>query len=160
MKTAQAKSNKKESSEISILVEEMTKVYHDSLKELLDKFQFGSKTRTYNKLKKYKDRDKKEHTKEEKTRHEKNSAYKMFLEALKQIGRPAMTREIASRFKLVHPTAPIPKNKKLFMQQLYNSASYLSKEGLILRSPVGKRMFEYSLNPKKVEEMEEVLSGK
>lgn len=116
----------------------MTKVYQNSLFELIEKLKGNSSTGI----------------KKLKTLHEaisvkptKENRYEMFLETLKQIGRPAMTKEIAGRFKHIHPNTSFSRNKKVFMQQLYNSASYLSKEGLINRTPVGKGSFEYSLKP-------------
>jgi len=44
------------------------------------------------------------------------------------------------------------------MQQIYSSASALSKEGLINRHPVGKRMFEYSLKPAKATKEEKQVA--
>ncbi len=118
------------------LVDGIVKIYEQSLVALLKELKIGTIGGTYSKLKKVK-------AIKEKAQPKKESGYKVFLDVLKHIGRPAMTREIASRLKIVHPE--IKMSKKLLMQQLYNSASFLSKEGKIDRNPVGKRMFEYSL---------------
>lgn len=76
----------------------------------------------------------------------KPSGEKIFLAGLENMGRPAMTFEIGNRLRKVNPDAKkFARNKKDFMQMLYNSASSLSKAGLIVRKPVGKRTFEYSL---------------
>jgi hypothetical protein len=69
-----------------------------------------------------------------------------FIEALEQIGRPAMTQEIAARLKHMHPKfKSLSRDKKNFMQIVYSSASHLVKEKQISRKPVGKRSYEYSL---------------
>ncbi len=118
------------------LVDGILKIYEKSLVSLLKQFNIGEIGGTYSKLKKVSKPGEKEAPKKE-------AAYDVFIDVLKHIGRPAMTREIASRLKIVHPEIKMP--KKVLMQQLYNSASFLSKEGKINRHPVGKRMFEYSL---------------
>lgn len=70
----------------------------------------------------------------------------VFLEALKKIGRPSTTNEIANRMRKFNPTfSNLANNKKQFMQLLYNNASQLSKNGTIIRTPISKRTFEYSL---------------
>lgn len=78
-------------------------------------------------------------------------AHERFLITLKLMNRPAMTKEIAGRIKLANPTSEFPKSKKALMQELYSSASFLAKEGLIERNSIGKRIFEYSLPKEKAE---------
>ena len=135
------------------LVNEMTASFETSLLGLLKKFKVVGDVGAYTKLKssQYKlDKSKSSKVKERpvpEVKQKKLPGHELFLDVLRNIGRPAMTREIAGRFKMVHPDVKIPKDKKVFMQQLYNDASYLSKEGLIVRTPVGKRMYEYSIKP-------------
>ncbi len=125
---------RKEKSQLSVeeLVKSMAKSYGDSLLKLVKTIKENSVKTT-------------EKTKKTEPAVKKQTTYEMFLGALKQIGRPVMTQEVAARFKRIYPHAHVPKSKKLFMQQLYSSASYLTKEGLIVRKPVGKRTYEYSL---------------
>lgn len=76
----------------------------------------------------------------------KMSGEKLFLNTLKEIGKPAMTFEIGDRLRKTNPEAKrFAKNKKDLMQMIYNSASSLAKAGVIERKAVGKRTFEYSL---------------
>lgn len=71
---------------------------------------------------------------------------KMFIDTLRQIGRPSTTREIAQRLKKIDPAVKkIARNKEKFMQLLYTAASHLSKEGVVKRNQVGHRMYEYAL---------------
>lgn len=131
---------RKEKSQLSVeeLVKNMAKNYGDSLLKLVKTItETSPRKERVEKTKKVKEA--KEPIKKKQT------TYEMFLGALKQIGRPVMTQEVAARFKRIYPHAHVPKSKKLFMQQLYSSASYLTKEGLIVRKPVGKRTYEYSL---------------
>lgn len=136
MKTSSETKGGLTSTQTERLVDGIVKIYEQSLVALLKELKIGSIGGTYSKPKKVK-------VIKEKALPKKESGYQVFLDVLKHIGRPAMTREIASRLKIVHPE--IKMSKKLLMQQLYNSASFLSKEGKIDRNPVGKRMFEYSL---------------
>lgn len=141
MKTATTK--KTSQSTLDKLVNGITKSFQNSLRELVS--QMGPSTE-FRKLKTAK-------IKAEKSRGKSMRESEMFLETLKHIGRPAITREIAIRYKKLHPTA-VPKNKARFMQKLYNSASYLSKEGVIQRHAVGGRSYEYSLKPDKAAKTE------
>jgi hypothetical protein len=77
---------------------------------------------------------------------EKINGDKFFLEALRQIGRPATTKEVAQRLRKIEPAVKkIARNREKYMQMLYTSASHLSKEGVVQRNPIGHRIFEYSL---------------
>lgn len=77
---------------------------------------------------------------------EKLNGDKFFLEALRQIGRPATTKEVAQRLRKIEPAVKkIARNREKYMQLLYTSASHLSKEGVINRNQIGHRLFEYSL---------------
>lgn len=77
---------------------------------------------------------------------EKTNGDKIFLDTLREIGRPSTTREIAQRLKKIDPAIKkVARNKEKFMQLLYTSASHLSKEGVINRNQIGHRLYEYSL---------------
>jgi predicted ATP-binding protein involved in virulence len=70
----------------------------------------------------------------------------ILIEALRKIGRPSTTAEIAKRMKKFNPTfSNLAKNKKQFMQLIYTNASQLSRDGIIVRRPISDRIFEYSL---------------
>ncbi len=129
--------------DVNELVSGMARAYEDSLLSLFKKLNVGVAGKIYSKLKGKKVKA----IEPAKEKAHKLSSYEVFIDTLKQMGRPAMTKEIAARIKFVHPEVKFPKDKKVLMQQIYNSASYLSKEGLIVRTPVGKRLFEYSLKP-------------
>jgi len=74
--------------------------------------------------------------------------YELFLDGLKQIGRPAMTKEIAQRLIKNPQFKSITRNKKRFMQFLYSSVSHFVKQGILKRKPVGEKSYEYSLKGK------------
>ena len=77
---------------------------------------------------------------------ERKSNVDYVLDALRSIGRPAMTKEIADRLKhLDLKFKSMARDKKHFMQTVYTSASTLAKDNLIDRKLVGKRSYEYSL---------------
>lgn len=122
---------------IQRLVKEMSHDFEESLIKIFRKIGTSNKVSLHRTAKKAT-----QHVEESKS----TSKYQVFIDVLKSIGRPAMTREIASRVKKVHPEIKVSKGK--LIQQLYNSASYLAKEGVITRTPVGKRMYEYSLKEK------------
>lgn len=137
MKKGTRKSRVSNSTGVNKLVEDLTKSFHDSLMKAIKSVSGGKQVpRASNQPSK--EPGAKKVTKQQ-------VGYEMFLEALRKIGRPAMTKEIAARFKIIHPKASLPKTKTSLMQQLYNSASYLSKEGIIERRPVGSRSYEYSI---------------
>ncbi len=77
------------------------------------------------------------------------SAYgnKIFIDALKDLGKPSLTNEIADKLKETNPKAikKIENENNDVMRVLYNSAFHLSKEGMIKRKRVGKKLYEYSL---------------
>lgn len=75
--------------------------------------------------------------------------YNIFLENLKQIGRPAMTKEIATRIRRNPKYKSITRNKKRFMQFIYSGVSHFVKQGILNRKPIGKRSFEYSIKANK-----------
>lgn len=129
------KAKKTTSSKIEKLVNGMTKSFQESLMELVNKISSTPNKKVKAKISKV--------TEPEPKQNKTIAGSTVFLDVLKFIGRPSTTKEIAGRLKMVHPEIKLPKTA--LMQQLYNSASYLSKEGLIERHPVGKRQFEYSL---------------
>lgn len=73
---------------------------------------------------------------------------RLFLDTLKNIGKPALTSEVADRLRKANPDVikKIATNKKKFMRAMYISAFNLSKHGQVKRTPVGKKSYEYSLN--------------
>lgn len=112
-----------------VLIDGLMKSYRDSISSIFAKFSKNGKAKVL-----------------EVAEPKRESGNSMFIEGLKEIGRPAMTSEIISRFKKSHPELKFSKNKKkTFRQQFYNSASVLSKEGIISRNLVGKSSYEYSL---------------
>ncbi len=70
---------------------------------------------------------------------------KIFIDTLKQLGKPSLTTEIAEHVKPSPQVKKIAKNKKCLMRMMYNSAFNLSRNGEVQRTPVGKKSFEYSL---------------
>lgn len=126
--------NKTKEAAIQRLIRKISKSYEKSLFELVGAIK-GTSSIVGNKKVKAEPKDAHE--------PDKMSRYQVFLDVLKHVGRPVTTREIANRVKSIHPEIKISKN--MLIKQMYNSASYLSKEGIITRVPVGKRMFEYSL---------------
>ena len=126
---------KNKNSSIEKMVNEMTKSFHKSINELVNKMSLTPTKKEKKTTSKIEAEPKQSKT---------VAGSNVFLDVLKFIGRPSTTREIAGRLKMVHPEIKLP--KLVLMQQLYNSASYLNKEGLINKHPVGKRQFEYSIS--------------
>jgi hypothetical protein len=117
------------------LINKMTTDFHHSLVTFMDNLKFSTDMSGNEKAKPLKAVAEKE---------KKVPSYKLLLTALKKIGRPAMVSEIATRYHGIHPGVNFP-DKKTLTQQLQNNASYLSQQGLITKTLVGKRSFEYAL---------------
>jgi hypothetical protein len=77
----------------------------------------------------------------------KKNTNEYFVEALRQIGKPASSLEISKQLKTINPHfEALSKKKKIFMQLVYSCASHLSKDKTIKRLKVGKGSYEYALN--------------
>lgn len=75
-----------------------------------------------------------------------NSNSDLFLEALRKIGHPATSWEISKVLKNMNTHfKKLSKNKKSFMQVVYSSASFLTKENMIKRVPLAGGNSEYAL---------------
>lgn len=78
---------------------------------------------------------------------DKKNTNEYFIEALRQIGKPASSLEISKQLKTINPHfEALSKKKKTFMQLVYSCASHLSKDKTIKRINVGKGSYEYALN--------------
>lgn len=124
-------------------IEDQTKV----LKSLFDQIVIPNSTgKTSTKSgKKYTPARKKLHAIAEEKRKKENNGT-ILIDALKKIGRPATSAEIAKRMRKFNPTFNhLAKNKKQFMQLIYTNASQLSRDGIIVRRPISDRIFEYAL---------------
>jgi hypothetical protein len=77
----------------------------------------------------------------------KKTHYDFLIKALKKIGSPCTTDQIASGLKKENPKfrAMATNNYKGFMQFIYSAVSHLSEKGILNKKSVNAKAYEYSL---------------